>query len=111
MPESRDPIAVRTELEELARELASEKPVIAERLNRLLADLADPRLPPSDYISTGAAARALGVSLNTVKNWVRKGVIRDAFRLPTSRHTKVSRAEIERLRLEGRLRPSGGETR
>lgn len=55
-------------------------------------------------MTTGEVARALGVTINTVKNWVRGGRIH-AVRLPSG-HLRIPRAELERL-LEGRTARRG----
>ncbi len=50
----------------------------------------------SDLVSTGEAARSLGVTVNTVKAWIRAGRLR-AIRLPSG-HFRIPRAEVERIR-------------
>jgi excisionase family DNA binding protein len=56
-------------------------------------------------LSTGDVGRAMGVSINTVKGWVRTGKI-TGVRLPSG-HFRIPREELERLRL-GRQDTSGG---
>lgn len=52
-----------------------------------------------DYVTTGDVARALGVSLNTVKGWIRTGDM-EAVRLPSG-HFRIPRRELDRI-LQGR---------
>lgn len=59
-----------------------------------------------DLLTTGKVAGALGVTINTVKNWVAAGRI-TAVRLPSG-HYRIPRSELERL-LRGR--PAGVELR
>lgn len=49
----------------------------------------------TEMVSTGEVARALGVRINTVKNWAKAGRIL-ARRLPSG-HLRIPRSEIERL--------------
>jgi len=52
-------------------------------------------------VSTGDLGRALGVSINTVKSWIRAGEV-EAIRLPSG-HYRIPRSELERfLRSRGR---------
>jgi excisionase family DNA binding protein len=96
---------IRDRLEEISREVAAERPELAQRLARI-ADEVAPFTPSTaaDYISTGEAAAALGVSVNTVKKWVRAGVIRDFWTLPASGYIKIARSEVERVRNAGKPR-------
>src|SRR5688572_14409644 len=49
----------------------------------------------SDFVTTGEAARLLGVrSINTVKNWVREGMLEGS---QVGGRMKVSRESIERM--------------
>lgn len=48
-----------------------------------------------EYLTTGDVARALGVSLNTVKSWIHKGML-DAVRLPSGHH-RIPRSELDRI--------------
>ncbi len=48
-----------------------------------------------DLLRTGEVADALGVSVNTIKAWARRGLI-DMVRLPSGHH-RVPRREVERL--------------
>lgn len=52
----------------------------------------------SDYLSTGQAAAALGVSPQTIVNYVQAGKL-DAHRLPSG-HRRISRESVDRLREE-----------
>jgi excisionase family DNA binding protein len=49
----------------------------------------------AEMATTGEVGRALGVSINTVKSWVRAGKVR-AVRLPSG-HLRIPRSELERL--------------
>lgn len=46
-------------------------------------------------VTTGDVARALGVSINSVKAWIRGGAIR-AVRLPSG-HFRIPKEELDRL--------------
>lgn len=97
---------VRAELEDVRQALERERPELADRLAWVVEQLAPdgvgaPTTEPKAYWSTGAAAAKLGVSPNTVKKWVRTGVIRDFWVMPGSGYVKVAPAEIERLRASG----------
>lgn len=46
-------------------------------------------------LTSGDVARALGVTINTVKSWIRKGQL-SAVRLPSG-HYRISRVELERI--------------
>jgi excisionase family DNA binding protein len=48
-----------------------------------------------DLLTTGEVARSLGVTINTVKAWIRMGRL-EALRLPSG-HFRVPRSELERL--------------
>ena len=63
----------------------------------MLNGMTDPML------STGAVARRLGVTINTVKAWIRKGSLA-AVRLPSG-HYRIPSAELGRL-LESRVTAS-----
>jgi uncharacterized protein YjcR len=90
------------ELRDLVAELADEQPATAERLEAVADRLREQAsLEPVDYITTGEAATALGVSPNTVKKWVRLGYITDVWALPGSGYLKIARSEIERIRAAG----------
>jgi excisionase family DNA binding protein len=86
------------ELDEVLRALEGERPDLAERLARVADELGR---EPRDYVSPGEAAEALGVSRNTVKKWVRLGIIRDVWSLPGSGYLKIRRSELERIRADG----------
>jgi len=45
--------------------------------------------------TTGQVARAMGVTINTVKSWIRRGQL-EAIRLPSG-HYRIPVAELERL--------------
>lgn len=48
------------------------------------------------YLTTGDVARALGVTINTVKAWIRRGQV-EAIRLPSG-HYRIPATELERFR-------------
>ena len=48
------------------------------------------------YMTTGEAATVLGVSINTLKKWVRLGLIRDAYRTDGG-HLRVAAADVARV--------------
>lgn len=48
-----------------------------------------------EMLSTGEVARSLGVTINTVKSWIRSGKIK-AVRLPSG-HYRIPASERERL--------------
>ena len=50
---------------------------------------------PDEWISTGVAARMLGVKLDAVRSYINSGAL-EAIRLPSG-HYRVARASIERL--------------
>lgn len=52
-------------------------------------------LPSKEMLTTGEVAQALGVTINTVKNWVAAGRL-DAVRLPSG-HYRIPRNGVERL--------------
>jgi excisionase family DNA binding protein len=58
-----------------------------------------PPTKKAGMLSTGDVGRALGVSINTVKSWVRTGKIA-AVRLPSG-HYRIPRGELDRLLLGG----------
>jgi MerR family copper efflux transcriptional regulator len=60
-----------------------------------------------DYLTVGKAARFLGVSAETLRNWDRSGKLR-AYRHPINRYRLYRRAELETLLSEIRgLDPDG----
>jgi excisionase family DNA binding protein len=89
------------ELEAIQRSLAERQPDLAERFGQVVDALRGETAEPEGYMSTGEAASALGVSPNTVKKWVRMGIIRDFWTLPGSGYVKIERAEVQRIREEG----------
>lgn len=48
-----------------------------------------------ELLTTGRAAKALGVTINTIKSWIRKGKL-GALRLPSG-HYRVPRSELEKI--------------
>jgi Mn-dependent DtxR family transcriptional regulator len=95
------PLHLERELEDIQRHLAERQPDLAERLELAVDALRDEVSEPGGYMSTGEAAAALGVSPNTVKKWVRLGLIRDFWTLPRSGYVKIARSEVQRIRQEG----------
>lgn len=69
----------------------------------LLADMARDK----EMVTTGDVARALGVTINTVKTWTDTGVI-ESIRLPSG-HLRIPRHELERLRRPAAARERGFE--
>ncbi len=53
------------------------------------------------HLTTGDVARAFGVTINTVKAWIRAGTL-EAVRLPSG-HFRIPARELERLREQGRV--------
>ena len=60
-------------------------------------------------MTTGDVARALGVTINTVKAWIRRGQV-DAVRLPSGHH-RIPIEELHRLRGGGAGDPGGAYRR
>lgn len=89
------------ELEDIQRRLAEQQPDLAERFEQVVDALRVETTEPEGYMSSGEAASALGVSPNTVKKWVRMGIIRDFWTLPGSGYVKIARSEAQRIRDEG----------
>lgn len=89
------------ELEDISSRLAEQQPDLAERLDNVVDALRDEETDPEGYVSSGEAAATLGVSPNTVKKWVRLGIIRDFWTLPGSGYVKIARSEVQRIRDEG----------
>jgi excisionase family DNA binding protein len=83
-------------LDEIADELAQRGDTqLAERTRSAVAALRSASAPP-DLVSTGEAAKLLGIrSINTVKRWAREGLL-DGFRI--GGRVKVTRASVERMR-------------
>lgn len=89
------------ELSDIQRSLAEREPALAERLEQVVDAIRVETTEPEGYMSTGEASSALGVSPNTVKKWVRMGIIRDFWTLPGSGYVKIARSEVQRIREEG----------
>src|SRR5688572_17339990 len=93
---------VQRDLDDLQRELQQERPALAQRLEEVVERIkGDAPVEPAGYVSTGEAAAGLDVSVNTVKKWVRMGIIRDFWALPGSGYLKIARTEIDRIKAEG----------
>jgi excisionase family DNA binding protein len=75
---------------------------LAAVLEQTIAELQMPESdPPSALMTTGEAARLLGVaSVNTIKRWVADGIL-DGFR--RGGRVLVSRASVERMLDDSRL--------
>ena len=84
-------------LEQLHADLAAVRPDLARRLAAIIEGTAVP-VRTGEYVRLGEASRDLGVSRNTLKKWVRGGLVRDSMQLPGSNEVRVARSEIERLR-------------
>jgi excisionase family DNA binding protein len=68
----------------------------------LIAAAIDAALPEAHYVSSGEAAQALGVSINTLKKWVRLGLIRDAHRTAGG-HLRIAESDVARVAELNRL--------
>jgi hypothetical protein len=101
MARSTLPEYLQRELEDISRRLAEQQPDLAERLENVVGALRNEQVDPEGYLSSGEAATALGVSPNTVKKWVRLGIIRDFWTLPGSGYVKIASSEVQRIRDEG----------
>ncbi len=82
------------ELAKLREDLRAIRPDLAERLDGVVGAQASLR---GEYVRLGEASQALGVSRNTLKKWIRGGLVRDVMQLPDSGEMRVARAEIARL--------------
>lgn len=91
-------------LQDIQVELASDRPDLARRLGALVQQIRHEPTEPVGYISTGEAAKLLAVSPNTVKKWVRMGVVTDFWTLPGSGYLKIARTEVDRIRESGAAR-------
>ena len=82
------------ELAKLREDLRAIRPDLADRLDELIRAQASLR---GEYVRLGEASQSLGVSRNTLKKWIRGGLVRDVMQLPDSGEMRVARAEIARL--------------
>jgi excisionase family DNA binding protein len=98
-------LALETSDEDLARQAEAAQAIDWMRLGasldgrialQLLAAAADQAMPAEKYLTTGDAADALGVSINTLKKWVRLGLIRDAYRTEGG-HLRIAAADVARV--------------
>jgi hypothetical protein len=80
----------------LQADLKAVRPDLADRLAEIVAGATTPA--SGSYVRLGEASRELGVSRNTLKKWIRGGLVRDAMQLPGSKELRVARTEIDRLR-------------
>ncbi|MBI4494846.1 MAG: helix-turn-helix domain-containing protein [Chloroflexi bacterium] len=92
-------------MNDLAQRLrARQEHADAELVERLLAQVVTssgaPQLAAQDYLTTGQAARMLGVSLQTIKNWVASGELAGG-------ESRAARARTPRRRV-GTRRPARG---
>jgi excisionase family DNA binding protein len=97
--------ALETSDEDLARQAEAAQSIDWARLGasldgriaiQLLAAAAEQAAPAETYLTTGDAADSLGVSINTLKKWVRLGLIRDAYRTEGG-HLRVAAADVARV--------------
>ena len=102
---------VERDLEDLRRDLERERPALAQRLEQVVERIKESPAEPAGYVSTGEAAAALNVSVNTVKKWVRLGIVRDFWTLPGSGYLKIARSEVERIKAEGMPQVAEGPER
>lgn len=100
------------DLEDLRRDLERERPALAQRLEQVVERIINESpAEPAGYVSTGEAAAALNVSVNTLKKWVRLGIVRDFWTLPGSGYLKIARSEVERIKAEGMPQVAEGPER
>ncbi|HEX5415359.1 MAG TPA: helix-turn-helix domain-containing protein [Chloroflexota bacterium] len=94
-------------LTELEQEMAEAKRTAeAEALREALAMLAR---PSRGWLSTGQAAEQLGVTIPTVKEWIRRGTLEGQ---PVGSRWRVSAASVEKvLQIRGILDEMDGEGR
>lgn len=103
---------IQRDLEDLQRELERDRPALAQRLEAVVERIKEESpSEPAGYVSTGEAAAGLNVSVNTVKKWVRLGIIRDFWTLPGSGYLKIARSEVERIKVEGMPQVAEGPER
>lgn len=89
------------ELQTVLDEVRAADPQLASRLMTLLQER--DRARETEYLTSTEAAKALGVSRNTLKKWVRLGYIHDSYRTDGG-HVRIPRLEVERVaRLERAL--------
>lgn len=86
-------------LSELEQEMAAaQRPDEAEAIREALAALAR---PARGWLSTGQAAERLGVTVPTVKDWIRRGTLEGQ---PVGGRWRVSAASVEKvLQVRGML--------
>ena len=83
------------------RDLERDRPALAHRLEQVVDRRKEEAPEPAGYLSTGEAAAALDVSVNTARKWVRLGFIRDFWTLPGTGYLKIARSEVERIKAKG----------
>lgn len=79
-------------LRELEREIEGSRPEAARVLARLIGE------PPTsvEYLTTSAAARLIGVTPQTVRNWIDRGWLRGRRARPWA-HRRIAKADLDRL--------------
>ena len=85
-------LATLSTLEQLEQEMAAagrarEEQALREVLNAV-------RRPPNGYVTTGAAAERLGISIPTVKDWIRRGTLDGG---PVGGRWLVDEGSVERV--------------
>jgi excisionase family DNA binding protein len=111
--EQADPTAEAEETEAILAEVRQRDAHLGSRLRDLIDRLqrrhgVSPDAGGTEYLSTGDAARLLGVSINTAKKWIRLGYIKGAFETPGG-HLRIPSSEVERVRtLEVALSETSG---
>ena len=83
------------EIGKLREDLLAVRPDLAERLDAILD--ARKRAGADENMRTGEASKALGVSRNTLKKWVKVGLIASVS-LPGGTEIRIPREEIDRVR-------------
>jgi DNA-binding transcriptional MerR regulator len=51
-----------------------------------------------DLLSVRRAAKALGVGINTIRNWDKSGYLKPAFRVGNLGHRRYTREQIEEIK-------------